>query len=390
MSPPSVASGKTLWLLTGLVLLTHLLVLRAAATALLPATPNETPVRAFMTRSIELVPTRSMPAPAPVPIRRNPGTAAAQPATEQIQTATDPLDANLDAAPPKDNEAAVRDTAALQAPQIDAAAATPDELAPAVDELALAPAHPPRQPVQTPNIESVARPVRLIYAVETNKFPYSLNAELLWQVQGENYAARLTVGAFGQARVQTSRGTVNARGLAPLRFSDKYRSEVAAHFNYPKRKVTFSANTPDAPLLNGAQDRLSVLIQLGSMVANARSRYAKASTITIQTIGPRDADNWLFTVGDEETVSLPNGELVALKLTRNPRREFDQKVELWLAPALDFLPARLRITESNGDFIDQKWLSSEATDELLSWRLLQPALEISQCKANCTLTTIKG
>jgi hypothetical protein len=45
---------------------------------------------------------------------------------------------------------------------------------------------------------------------------------------------------------------------------------------------------------------------------------------------------------------------------RNPRREFDQRVELWLAPALGYLPARIRITEANGDYIDQKWLSSEA------------------------------
>jgi hypothetical protein len=95
------------------------------------------------------------------------------------------------------------------------------------------------------------------------------------------------------------------------------------------------------------------------MVAGDPAHYQPATTITIQTIGPRDADTWLFTVEREETLSLPGGELSTLKLVRNPRQEFDQKVELWLAPALGYLPARIRFTESNGEYIDQKWLATE-------------------------------
>ena len=38
---------------------------------------------------------------------------------------------------------------------------------------------------------------------------------------------------------------------------------------------------------------------------------------------------------------------------RKPRREFDQKVEIWYAPSLGYLPVRNRITQQNGDFIDQ-------------------------------------
>jgi hypothetical protein len=63
-------------------------------------------------------------------------------------------------------------------------------------------------------------------------------------------------------------------------------------------------------------------------------------------------------VGKEETLILPGGQQATLKLIRNPRQEFDQTVELWLAPALGYLPARLRITEPNGDFVDQKWLAT--------------------------------
>ena len=49
----------------------------------------------------------------------------------------------------------------------------------------------------------------------------------------------------------------------------------------------------------------------------------------------------------------------ALKLTRSPRKEFDQKVELWLAPGMDYVPVRLRLTQPNGDSVDQQWSSTD-------------------------------
>lgn len=208
-------------------------------------------------------------------------------------------------------------------------------------------------------VQGVPQSVKLLYQVKANKFPFSLSGELVWRLTDNTYQASLSFGAFGQTRTQTSRGQVNAMGLAPERFSDKFRSEVAAHFNRSLGKVTFSANTPDAPLQAGAQDRLSVLIQLAAMAASAPDRFKPATTISIQTIGARSADLWLFTVGERETLTLPNGALEGLKLSRKPRQLYDQQVDIWLAPQLGYLPARIRIQEANGDYIDQQWVASE-------------------------------
>jgi hypothetical protein len=226
-------------------------------------------------------------------------------------------------------------------------------------EVSPGPARSPSEPAALAGLATVPESVRIKYQVTSNKFPYRLNAELAWQQNGEDYDTRLEISAFGLSRVQTSRGLVTPQGLAPIRFSDKYRSEVAAHFNREKGMVTFSANSPDVALQPGAQDRLSIMIQLAAMIAAAPARFPLDTIIATQTIGPRDADTWLFTVGVQETLSLPGGNLPALKLQRNPRQEFDQRVELWLAPALGYLPARIRITEPNGDYIDQKWLVTQ-------------------------------
>lgn len=202
--------------------------------------------------------------------------------------------------------------------------------------------------------------VRFKYKVQVSKFPFRANAELLWQQDGATYDARLSLRAFGQARVQTSHGLITPEGLAPLRFSDKFRQEVAADFNRETGQVSFSDKTPAVSLLAGAQDRLSVLMQLAALIAGDPQRYPAMTPIAIQTIGTRDADTWVFTVEHEETLSLPGGEQATLKLVRNPRQAHDQKVELWLAPALGYLPARIRITDPQGEAIDQQWLATEA------------------------------
>ena len=237
--------------------------------------------------------------------------------------------------------------------------AKPTEAEPQQD--AIAPPPPRDKPLRF-NAQSLSASRRLIYTLKTNKFPFTLNAELLWRNQGDGYNARLRYSAFGMARVQTSQGRITDAGLAPERFSDKYRSEVAAHFNYEQHKVTFSANTPDAPLLAGAQDRLSVLLQLGGLMASEPTRYETGSTITVQTAGARSADLWLFTVVQTETLELPGGTVQAVKLERNPREPYDQKVEVWLSPDQDYLPVRIRITEANGDSADQQWSATESAD----------------------------
>ena len=185
-------------------------------------------------------------------------------------------------------------------------------------------------------------------------FDYWASAELLWAQNGKDYEARLEVSAFLLgSRVQISKGTLGEEGLMPTRFGDKTRSELAAHFQRDKGIISFSANSPDAPLLKGAQDRLSVVLQLSSMLAADPSRYPAGTMLSFQTVSQREAEVWQFLVEKEEVLPLPFGETQAVKLNRKPRREFDQHIELWFAPSLGYLPVRLRITNANGDFVDQ-------------------------------------
>jgi hypothetical protein len=362
------------WLMLSLaVLLLHLALLQ-----MLPLRLNQTaagtPAMRFATRTVMAEPvapvapkTKPTPTPTATPKAKSVAQAVPRPpiAAPVEPAPTEPTD---DLAPLAAADTAVTALAPNAQPAPAIVPASSADAMPAASASASAPAtaaatrapHPPRDTPPSFSIKHLPASVKLVYKVEANKFPYSLGGELVWTHAGGHYLATLSFGAFGQTRTQTSRGQIGAQGLLPERFSDKYRSEVAAHFNQQQGKVTFSANTPDAPLLSGAQDRLSVLIQLAALVASAPEHFTTGSTLTLQTVGPRDADLWLFTVGNLEPLDLPGGTMQGLKLTRNPRQAYDQQVAIWLAPALGYLPARVRITETNGDFIDQKWVASEA------------------------------
>ncbi len=249
-------------------------------------------------------------------------------------------------------------TVSVPAPQQLASIAQPPQPPPTPEPPV--PSRPPRESALTLGTVAVPPPTRLLYRGESNKFPFRVSGELVWRQDGLGYDARLTMSAFVLSWVYTSRGELGAQGLLPLRYSEKQRSEVAAHFERDKGRISFSANTPAVPLLTGAQDFLSVMLQLASVIGGEPARYPVATAITVQVAGPRDAEVWLFTVEREETLRLPGGEQGTLKLVRHPRRQFDQEVAIWLAPAMNWLPVRLRITEHNGDYLDQKWESSQA------------------------------
>lgn len=190
---------------------------------------------------------------------------------------------------------------------------------------------------------------------EVKRFHYSAGAELVWRQEGERYEARQQIKAFLLgSRSQTSVGQITPQGLRPERFGDKARSERAAHFDFDRHEVIFSANTPRATIGEGAQDRLSVFIQLGAMLAAAPERYPAGTQITLTTVGPRRADRWTFTVDGPETLELPAGSTPALKLQRVPRADqhYEQKAELWLGTQLGYLPVRIRLSQANGDFVD--------------------------------------
>lgn len=355
---------RTLLLLAALVLLGHTLVLGTSLQHLgLAPTPAPVAAPVMITRSIAQAP------PAPVPPA--PARTAARPAPPD-QAAAAPQAPALSEDAPEDSvpDAAVNDLE-IAPPQASAeeaaqASATPEAPAPASAASQAKAATPPAGASATPAPDSPApTPVTAMALPASAQLTYQSTAsykglsyhaksELLWRNGGATYDVRMTVSALFRSRSMASQGQVGAQGLAPGRFSDQSRSEVAAHFEPDKGQISFSANTPAVPWVAGTQDRASIFIQLGGMLAGNPAAFPAGTRVSVYTVGPRDAGTWTFQVEGQEMLRLPFGELATLKLSRQLRHEHDQKLEVWYAPTLGYLPVRNKLSESNGDFVDQQ------------------------------------
>ena len=392
---------RALLLLTAVVLALHWLVLIGLPRG---GTDQGAPQRlAFHTRMVEPPPPPPpppqpqaapvpppAPKPRPRPVRKPPPPPVEAPPPTQHPEPTPAMEAPAQTAPsPAEPPAEVPADSSAPTPEVPADAAAPsaplspasDPAMPAMAEAssasAPAAASQPAQeaPALTAGVEilppgaagAVAGteppPVRLPPSArlafdvtgEVKKFHYNASAELLWRQDGTQYEARQQIKAFLLgARSQSSVGQITPQGLRPTRFGDKSRSERAAHFDFERGEVIFSANAPRAAIGSGAQDRLSVFIQLGALLAAAPERYPPGTRITLTTVGARSAERWTFTVEGPQTLELPAGSTPALKLQRLPRpdQRYDQKAELWLGTDMGYLPVRIRLTQANGDFAD--------------------------------------
>ena len=196
---------------------------------------------------------------------------------------------------------------------------------------------------------------------ERGFFNYSGSGTLEWIVSGDTYQSSLSVFALGfRVRQWHSSGTIGPTGLAPLRFDDTPRgAQWNTRFLRDPGVISFSAGTPDIAMKAGAQDKLSALLQLGVALAGEVTLRSADATVGFQAADAHGTEDWTFKTGATETLKLPGGSVQAIKMTKSANPASEQTIEIWLAPALGYLPARLRITESNGSFMDLMWLKSQ-------------------------------
>ena len=366
--PPAVRSAprRVLWLLALLVVVGHWLLLDAIPRDLTigPATdPMHLKTLVFNTRRIEVPPVKVVQAvqtaptpPKPVLIQKPkkrplkdtvvepvmPPVVVAEVAAETIPADPEPT---LPAEPPVSVQPAAENATPASA-AIDVPTVEPVEAPPSVKET----------PTAQANL-TIPGSVRLKYEMTglSRGLTYYASGEMTWRQDGSRYEATMVVSAFLiGSRSLSSLGDITVDGLAPKRFADKFRSEQVTHFQADKGKITFSANTPDAPWKRGAQDRLSVFFQLASLLAGEPDRFPPGTKIPMYTAGQKDVDTWTFSISGSEVLNLPYGPVTAVKLTRDPRQAFDQRVEAWFAPSLGYWPVRIKITQHEGDYLDQQ------------------------------------
>jgi hypothetical protein len=336
-----------------LVLLVHITLLLSGLEALqLSLRAEPTKALPFQTRMIET----STASPPPVAAKRP--TAAKPlraPFVSPSANASEPVDAQVTATLPPALPDAVATTevaVAVETPPIEAPAK-------AIENQAAVPAAEPLPPITPPPVPlavGALPPSTVLHYSLTGQergLTYYANGELRWQHNPTHYETSLTIKAFlVGSRVFSSTGSVGANGLIPMRYADKWRGERATHFDADNKRIVFSSNKPTAELQPGAQDQVSLFVQLAAAMTGDPERYKPGTSVSIQTATVNEAVPWTLTMQAEETLQIDDKAVPTSKWVCLPRGKYDTKVELWLSRTHAWMPVRIRITQVSGSFID--------------------------------------
>ncbi len=173
-------------------------------------------------------------------------------------------------------------------------------------------------------------------------------AQLVWESNGERYRLRVE-GVLG---VLASEGGGDDAGIAPVQASESGAAGGVqlTRFDREARRIDYGPLGASDPLRLGSQDRASVLIQLAGIGLAEPDQVQDAIDILVAGAGGARIARWQV-LGKEELTTAA-GQLATVRLAQlAPAGE--ARLEVWLAPARDWLPVQLRVTQPDGTVANQ-------------------------------------
>lgn len=204
--------------------------------------------------------------------------------------------------------------------------------------------------------------------VDADGTQWSGVASMAWLRDGAGYTLTMDVGlSLLVTRVNllelSSAGMIDEFGLAPVTATEKRRgrSLTATHFNRNDGTITFSASQHAYPLLPGAQDKASLPFQLAGIGRFDVNQFQ--GDVDIFVGEDKDASVFRFNLLGEEELDTRMGRLPVWHLTRPPKPgTYSSRLDIWLAPSLDWYPLQIRNTEANGAVTTQLVTKITVTD----------------------------
>jgi len=199
--------------------------------------------------------------------------------------------------------------------------------------------------------------LRYTITAQQKGIPLEGEANVRWTASANNFSVSSETRAslFGKVLETKSEGAIDDHGLAPAVFTEKRlrRDATTTTFDRNAKTIRFSTSDATYPIKGGEQDRSSVLWQLIAAARATPAKFKAGSEWHFVVAGERDTDPWTFKVVKQEKIQTPNGALNAVHVLRSPSSGGGQKLDIWLAPSMEWYPVKLRFSEQDADFIEQ-------------------------------------
>ncbi len=190
------------------------------------------------------------------------------------------------------------------------------------------------------------------------------NAQVEWVRVGSRYQVHLDV-LVGLpiapliTRRMSSEGDITADGLAPQRYDEDtkmmFRDRRRLTMRFEPDAIVM-ANGQRQQTLPGVQDTASQFVQLSYLFSVKPELLVVGGAVEVPLALARKVDRWTYDVAAQEALSTPFGAVDTFHL--KPRRAApsaasnELTAEMWIAPSLQYLPARIRIRQDADTYID--------------------------------------
>jgi hypothetical protein len=176
-----------------------------------------------------------------------------------------------------------------------------------------------------------------------------------WHANGAEYRLSVSSDVPGSTLMAvTSEGAVGTHGMVPRTMTVERRGKArtATHFSAARGRITFSASAESIAMAPGTQDRATLPMQLAGI---ARAGGATAGALLQLMVGEeKDAGVVRVLVAGQEELETRMGKLAAWRFSTLPDpATYRPRIEVWLAPELQWYPVQLRSTEANGTVTTQ-------------------------------------
>jgi hypothetical protein len=164
-----------------------------------------------------------------------------------------------------------------------------------------------------------------------------------------------TVDPSGLLDLRSS-GSLQGFGIAPEKYVERIEianRELRAEFDWLTRVIQFAGRGAGQPagFLEGVQDPLSLQFHLPLLAQAYPARFTPGADISIQ-VARRNIETYVFRAEGFEPVRIGDRDVHALKLDRPRGPKATRRVEIWMAPEYQWLPVRLRFTDTNDEVWD--------------------------------------
>jgi Protein of unknown function (DUF3108) len=270
------------------------------------------------------------------------------------------------AIPPDNIETTAIHTIAKPEPQTDASASVTHDVAP---DNATPPVLDPAKPADGTEADTVAdwpADTKLSYALSGYyRGPITGRASVQWQRQGAQYQTQVALDLSGfNIYTMTSQGQATPQGLLPAAYEEKRVGAKVLQLGLEPQQIRLNdGQRVDRPA--GVQDTASQFVELAYRFANGQAVMAVGSNVKLWLARPNAVAEWTYDIVGQETLhSATFGAMETFHLKPRPLANPSGTIsaEIWFAPALQYLPVRIKITLSTDTWVDLMVEKIEQTD----------------------------